>query len=152
MIMIIENSVLEVAQEIADTEKEVAELECALIDVRAKISEAKITLTPPEGWVGKNAEERALNADREYLANEDLQAAVMSERELSKDLLTTKAELAGSQDARRALELVIKLREIAAMTGTAGRHNTLVSPLSHVWYPNPEDAPVMADELATTAE
>lgn len=72
------------------------------------IDRIKLSLTPPDGWPGKNEEQRRTAAEKAYAGNDELQAAMVKHSSAFKALVELGAKIDGMETQRRAEEWSIR--------------------------------------------
>lgn len=98
---------------------EIAKTLTELYDTRARttliqwqaerdIDRIKLSLTPPDGWPGKNEEQRRTAAEKTYAENDELQAAMVKHSAAFKALVELGAKIDGMETQRRAEEWSIR--------------------------------------------
>lgn len=105
------NRMLEIAAQLAALYKTRTELSLRewQYEKDAEARRLYITPPPPEGWPGKNAEERKTSADRYFAADEVLGKITAAASLVHVELAQTEALIAGLEAERRALEYTVKI-------------------------------------------
>jgi len=111
------NRLSAIAHELSAIGSTKTDLSLRLSNQRDDMNARQLALIPPEGWSGKNAEERKINEQRTYAADETCQV-------IQTAIKSFEAELAGAEhaiqtlvDERRALEWQIRARLVEAVIG-----------------------------------
>jgi len=72
----------------------------------------ELEITPPDGWPGKNAEERTLSKERAFHADETRSKILAIVEDAHPNLLSIEGEIEALEAERRAMEWQIRLRYI----------------------------------------
>lgn len=108
---------LEIAAQLAATYARKAEKAISLANANRDLELALLTITPAEGWPGKNAEERKLASERAAADNQTVIILRGIIREQENELTAIQAGIDGLEAERRALEWEIRAQLAWAVRG-----------------------------------
>jgi hypothetical protein len=111
------NRLREIAAELAEVGKHKTDLSLRLSHQRDDLAARQLALIPPEGWPGKNAEERKINEQRAHAADETCCAIQTAVKRVEAELAGAEHLLQTLVDERRALEWQIRARLVDAVIG-----------------------------------
>lgn len=114
---------LEIASELAKLNGEESALKLAANNQQDDYEARKIALAPPDGWPGKNAEERKLAEIRAAYTDETLGKIHAKIYELNGKLAQVDAAIYALEAERRAIEWGITARLADALTDYVNRPN-----------------------------
>lgn len=85
--------------------------------INQDLAARKLYLTPAEGWPGKNAEQRDLEAARCFANDEPIQQMIIALADLKEDQSIDNGDILSLEAERRALEWSIRERLADALAG-----------------------------------
>lgn len=111
------NRLFELAEDLAANQTAKTDLAIRLSRQRTDLEARKLALIPAEGWPGKNAEERKINEQRTYAADEPCQKIKEEINSLEEEILQLDNIVQTYVDERRAIEWQIRAALVEAITG-----------------------------------
>lgn len=108
---------IEISQQLGHCYAKKSELSLKIVAAKMELEAELLRSTPAEGWPGKNAEERKLNADRAAMENTRAagQRAIIAQTE--GELSGLLAGIDGLEAERRALEWEVRIALTLALSG-----------------------------------
>jgi hypothetical protein len=108
---------IEIAQSLGHCYAKKSELTVKIVAAKMELEAELLRSTPAEGWPGKNAEERKLNADRAAMENARAaeQRAIIAQTE--GELSGLQAGIDGLEAERRALEWEVRAALVSVLFG-----------------------------------
>jgi hypothetical protein len=117
---------LEISAELRAIYNAKAEKSISLSTAKYDLETQLVLITPAEGWPGKNAEERKLNADRGASADKAVQELRTIIRERENELTAIQAGIDSLEAERRALEWEVRGALAFALSGKREESDTPV--------------------------
>ena len=103
-----EQTLIQIADDLAARYETRAKTSLIQWQANQDIDKRRLELTPPEGWPGKNEEQRRTAAEKVYAEDDALQAALIQGNTAYRALVELDAEIAGLEARRKALEWTIR--------------------------------------------
>ena len=110
-----EQTLIQIADDLAARYETRAKTSLIQWQANRDIERIKLSLTPPDGWPGKNEEQRRTAAEKAYAEDDTLQAALIQYNTAYKALIELDAEIAGLEARRKALEWTIRAQLVEAL-------------------------------------
>jgi len=112
-----EKRLLEIAIELMAIYHHRHDYDIRLVHRRADAEARVLALTPPDGWPGKNAEQRDLEKSRALAADETLKAMQVLIAEDEESIASTNTQITMLELERRAIEWGIRAEMVRALSG-----------------------------------
>lgn len=96
------------------------------------INRLKLSMTPPDGWPGKNEEQRKTAAEKTFAENDELQAAQVKYNAAYKALVELEAKIAGMEAQRKAEEWTIRAQLVEVLRSNGIQVSKLEDPFMAV--------------------
>jgi len=106
------DKLIEIAKTLSDLYDTQAKTRLIQWQAEQDINRLKLSLTPPDGWPGKNEEQRKTAAEKAFSENDELQAALVKYNAAYKALVELEAKIAGMEALRKAEEWSIRAQLI----------------------------------------
>ena len=120
-----EQTLIQIADDLAARYETRAKTSLIQWQANQDIERIKLSLTPVEGWPGKNEEQRRTAAEKVYAEDDALQAATIKGDTAYRAIVALDAEIAGLEAKRKALEWTIR----AQLVDVLRRDGIAVKPL-----------------------
>ena len=108
---------LEIAQALAVLRRGLKDHQIELAHWEADIAGRQLYLTPPDGWPGKNAEQRDAARDQAFAADGQLKEQRARRDDLRRAVADLEIQITALEDERRAWEWAIRDRLVEALSG-----------------------------------
>lgn len=110
-----EQTLIQIADDLAARYETRAKTSLIQWQAKQDIERIKTSLIPPDGWPGKNEEQRRTAAEKVYAEDDALQAAIIKGDTAYRAIVALDAEIAGLEAKRKALEWTIRAQLVDAL-------------------------------------
>lgn len=116
------NRLFEISNHLADLYQERAQCGLRTWQIENDLAARKVFLTPAEGWPGKNAEQREIEAARVFAQDQACQEMNEALNDLKQDAADIAGQIEALEAERRAAEWSIRERLANALSGKRENH------------------------------
>lgn len=110
-----EQNLIQIADDLAARYETRAKTSLIQWQANQDIEKIKLVITPPDGWPGKNEEQRRTAAEKVFAEDDGLQAAIIKGDTAYRALIALDAEIAGLEARRKALEWTIRAQLVEVL-------------------------------------
>jgi hypothetical protein len=107
--------IVEIAVELAKKYQERAQVAVKEWQIHQDAEARKLFLIPPEGWPGKNQEQRDAARDKAFAEDEAISSIMDAQSAIRQETILLDGEIQALEAERRSLEWAIRARLVAAL-------------------------------------